>query len=231
MRGLKTNKKTSLELKSSIISGLKTECYEVDSDVLPDDCPNKDVVSNPPKVSSFMAWKDSGNIGNHVAQNSDCPRDSKGSEEGKNLYTRKNIMEYELPELDVFIHESSYQFVKDICMDSRVPSQGKCLVENCELDHNSISCILNSEVDSNGELTEETLDTASSASNGSRCSTDKDCNKDAIEQCGSEDLIMEGEVDFDARQDISDHLTKKIIPRILLPVREVKYHLLSFSLI
>lgn len=230
MRGLKTNKKTSLELKSSIISGLKTECYEVDSDLLPDDCQNKDVVSNPPKVSSFMAWKDSGNTGNHVAHNSDCPRDSKGSEEGKNLYTRKSIMEYELPELDVFLHESSYQFLKDICIDSGVSSQGRCLVEDCELDHNSISCILNSEVDSNGELTEETLDTASSVSNGSRCSTDKDCNNDVIKQCGSEDLIMEGEVDFDARQDLSDHFTKKIIPRILLPVREVKYHLLSLSL-
>lgn len=184
-------------------------------------------MNNTPEVSSVMTWKDSEDRRDHVAQYSNCPRDSKGSEEGKNLFTKESIMEYELPELDVFLHESSYQFVKDICLDGEVSSQGKCLVENCELDHNSISCILSSDVDSNGELTEETMDTTSSASNGSRCSTDQDCNKGVIKQCSSEDLMMEGEVDFDARREISDRSNKKIISRILLPVRQVKHHLLS----
>lgn len=223
MRGTKTEKKTSLKSESSIISGVRREGYEVDSDLLPGDSQNEDPDRNPPEVSSLIAWEDSED---KLAEYFNCPKDLKGSEEGENLYTRENIMEYELPELDVFFHESSYQFVKDICIDSGVSSQGKCLLETYELDHTTLSCILNSDVDTSSELTEETLDTASFGTNGSRHSTEQDCNKDVIKQCGCEGLTMKGEIDIDAGHEISDQSHKKIISKILLLDREVNHFLL-----
>ncbi|XP_040999247.1 uncharacterized protein LOC121245039 isoform X1 [Juglans microcarpa x Juglans regia] len=223
MRGKKTEEKTSVKSESSIISGVRREGYEVDSDLLPGDSQNEDPVRNPPEVSSLIAWEDSEDKRDRLAEYFNCPKDLKGSEEGENLYTRENIMEYELPELDVFFHESSYQFVKDICIDSGVTSQGKCLLETYELDHTTLSCILNSDVDTSSELTEETLDTASFGTNGSRHSTEQDCNKDVIKQCACEGLTMKGEIDIDAGHEISDQSHKKIISKILLLDREAPF--------
>ncbi|XP_042964356.1 uncharacterized protein LOC122298602 isoform X1 [Carya illinoinensis] len=222
MRG-KMEKKTSLKSESSIIAGVRREGYEVDSDLLPGDSQNEDPIRNPPEVSSLIAWEDSDDKRDHLAQYFNCPKDLKGSDEGENLYTRENIMDYELPELDVFFHESSFQFVKDICIDSGVSSQGKCLLETYELDHTTLSCILNSDVDTSSELTEETLDTASFGTNGSRHSTEQDCNKDVIKQYGCEGLTMKGEIDIDAGQEISVQPHKKIISKTLLLDREAPF--------
>lgn len=223
MSGKSTEKKTSLKSESSIIAGVRREGYEVDSDLLPGDGKNEDPVRNPPEVSSLIAWEDPEDKRDRLAQYFNFPEDLKGSEEGENLYNRENIMEYELPELDVFFHESSYQFVKDICVDSGVSSQGKCLLETYELDHTTLSCIRNSDLDTSSELTEETLDTASFGTNGSRHSTEKDCNKEVIKQCGCEGLTMKGEIDVDAGHEISDQSHKKIISKILLLNREVNH--------
>lgn len=231
MKGLKTDKKPSLKFESSIISGLNRERYEADSDSLPDDCQNEDLDRNPPAVSGSTAWMDSEDKRDLLPQYSNRSRDTNQSEERKNLHNTESTVVNELPELDVFFHESSYQFVKDICIDSGLSSQGKCLLENCELDHNSISRLLNSDVDTNSELTEESLETASSISNGSRHSTEQGCNKDEIKQRSSKGFTVKDEPNFDERYEISDHSHNKIITEIQLPIGEVKDFLLSCSVI
>ncbi|KAG6625202.1 hypothetical protein CIPAW_16G080200 [Carya illinoinensis] len=105
----------------------------------------------------------------------------------------------------------------------RNPPEGKCLLETYELDHTTLSCILNSDVDTSSELTEETLDTASFGTNGSRHSTEQDCNKDVIKQYGCEGLTMKGEIDIDAGQEISVQPHKKIISKTLLLDREAPF--------
>ncbi|KAK3225446.1 hypothetical protein Dsin_005308 [Dipteronia sinensis] len=92
------------------------------------------------------------------------------------------MMDSESPELVAFYQQYNYEFVKDIFMDTEVvPSLMKsCLVGNCELDHNNISCMLNSNVDINSESTSGTLETVSN-----------DSCKDGIKKCGSVNLVME----------------------------------------
>lgn len=182
-------------------------------------------------MSGSTAWMDSEDKRDLLPQYSNRSRDTNQSEERKNLHNTERTVVNELPELDVFFHESSYQFVKDICIDSGLSSQGKCLLKNCELDHNSISCLLNSHVDTNSELIEESLETASSVSNGSRHSTEQGCNKDEIKQRSSKGFTVKDEPNFDERHEISDHSHNKIITEIQLPIGEVKDFLLSCSVI
>lgn len=141
----------------------------------------------------------------HGEQYVGSPGDSEWIVRRKNYNTRKRAMamEFELPELVVFLQESRYHFVKDICIDKEMPSPVKCSVENCELDHNNITCLLNpdSECINSGPAIQN-LETFSSISNGSR---------------------PESEVDKDAKDAISvDHFTKQIVPESLLLVREVR---------
>ncbi|KAF3438012.1 hypothetical protein FNV43_RR20768 [Rhamnella rubrinervis] len=129
----------------------------------------------------------------------------------KEYHTRNRDMEYELPELVVFLQESCYHFVKEICFDKEMPSQPKCFVENCELDHNTISCLLNSDAECKTEPAVNILQPSSPISNGYK---------------------PEGEVDVDAKDDISvDHFTKQIVPESLLLVRKVQKAVLADTMV
>ncbi|KAK2663439.1 hypothetical protein Ddye_002013 [Dipteronia dyeriana] len=113
------------------------------------------------------------------------------------------MMDSETPELVAFYQQNNYEFVKDIFMDPEVvPSLMKrCLVDNCELDHNNISCMLNSVVDINSDSTSETLESVSN-----------DSCKDVIKKCGSVNLVMEH--DSDAKGYILHNCSiEKIVPK------------------
>lgn len=85
------------------------------------------------------------------AQRNGSLTDSERTGGRKSYNTRKRTMEYELPELVVFLQDGCYRFFKEICIDKEMPSQSKCYIENCELDHNIISCFLNSDAECKSE--------------------------------------------------------------------------------
>ncbi|XP_050376611.1 uncharacterized protein LOC126794012 [Argentina anserina] len=76
----------------------------------------------------------------------------------------KAAMDYDLPELVVFLQDSGYEFVKDICIDDgSVSSQNKCLEENCDLDLKFVSCMVSSDAESSSESTVESEDSSESS--------------------------------------------------------------------
>ncbi|CAB4311579.1 unnamed protein product [Prunus armeniaca] len=207
IKGLKVEKNTGLKDNNVFISNLKSEDSEVVSNQHPDDSRNMHAVRNASRASGYMDWKDSvdGN-GQHIPHYTCTCSDKEESRE------RKVGMDNELPELVAFLQESSnYQCFKDICIDKEVPSQEKYLVENCELDHSRIACILDSDLDSSSESIGETLDSESSAS------TEHDTDKDVNEQCGSKNLKTEDDKYFG---ESDDHSTKKTVSETLLIVRQ-----------
>lgn len=210
IKGLKVEKNTGLKDNNVFISNLKSEDSEVVPNQHPDDSRDMHAVRNASRASGYMDWKDSvdGN-GQHIPHYTCTCSDKEESRE------RKVGMDNELPELVAFLQESSnYQCFKDICIDKEVPSQEKYLVENCELDHSRISCILDSDMDSSSESIGETLDSESSIS------TEHDCDKDVSEQCGSKNLKIEDEK---YSGDRDDHSTKKTVSETLLIVRQVSH--------
>lgn len=123
-------------------------------------------------------------------------REPKGNREiRKRHYSEKNPMESDTPELVAFFEEQDYQFVKDIFMDREVPLMNKCLVENCELDHKIISCVLSSD---DRESDNGTLEAMSSMSNESKIRIENDTSTDVTRKSGLENWMLEHEDDSDA---------------------------------
>ncbi|GMJ04589.1 hypothetical protein HRI_004128100 [Hibiscus trionum] len=61
-------------------------------------------------------------LSSHSSKNTDCFQDSV-------FYLDKTVMECQLPELVVCYKDSTYNFVKDICIDEGVPAQDKFLFD------------------------------------------------------------------------------------------------------
>ncbi|GAY31786.1 hypothetical protein CUMW_280610 [Citrus unshiu] len=123
-------------------------------------------------------------------------REPKGNREiRKRHYSEKNPMESDTPELVAFFEEQDYQFVKDIFMDREVPLMNKCLVENCELDHKIISCVLSSD---DRESDNGTLEAMSSMSNESKIRIENDTSTDVTRKSSLENWMLEHEDDSDA---------------------------------
>ncbi|KAL5540073.1 hypothetical protein UlMin_043954 [Ulmus minor] len=179
--------------------------------------------------------EDSVNGKDKKGQNTFAHKDSQATDRKRNHFTKKSSMDFELPELVVFLQESSFHFVKDIRIDKgKPPPQDKCLVKNCELDHKTISCLLNSDADSKYDSKVETLVTLPSVQKGSKEKpTDvNESNKNGAKRNGSAKLMTEV-VDFDdARDEVSnDQSTKMIVPESLLLVKEVQKADLTSSMV
>lgn len=86
-----------------------------------------------PDYKCFKFIADNGVMKEAKSEKGCCVSDSE-REKGNN-----GSEEYELPELVVFLN--------DVCFEKKptVQSRGKCLVENCELDHKTISSIIESD--------------------------------------------------------------------------------------
>ncbi|KAA8542361.1 hypothetical protein F0562_023503 [Nyssa sinensis] len=193
-------------------------------DPLLENKPNGDAVRSLLEVNGFMTRDDSIDGRERITQHTTTPSESGGGEERTDLYTDRLVMDCETPELAVFLHESNYQVVTDICVNRIVPSQDSCSVENCELDHNIISFFLSSYVDINSNSTKEALDTVSSISNGLGTFSENNCFKDAVKQSGSGNLMIKGKVHFDASAEVADDGSAKNITERPILVRELDYN-------
>ncbi|XP_062116841.1 uncharacterized protein LOC133830785 isoform X2 [Humulus lupulus] len=193
------------------------------SDVRSEDC---GVILNPPPDE-----KGNGNVarralettqdkinGNHKAAN-----DSEDSTRRNSHFTRKESMDYELPELVVFLQESSYHFVKDMCIDKKLPCKEKSFVENCELEHKIISCVLESDADRKSKPLEQAMKPLSSSITKESKPTDEDDHGDkGTKQHGFTNLVTEG-LDSSPSDGISIHKAiKEIVPELQLVVQKVQ---------
>ncbi|XP_057514795.1 uncharacterized protein LOC130796444 [Actinidia eriantha] len=97
-----------------------------------------------------------------------------------------------MPELVIFPKESSYQIVKDICINKETPSE--CSIENCELDHYVISSLLNSDLETENKSTKEAWITRSESS------SEHNCVEDFLERCDSVNSRVEHKGHFDATE-------------------------------
>lgn len=219
MKEAKTDDKSGLE--ELFVSDLKSQDCGLVLNPLPDEKKNGNVAKKP-----LEATEDNVN-GDHRRRQTCAPDDSEDSKRRKSHCT----VDYELPELVVFLQESSYHFVKDICIDKEMPCKGKCLVENCELDHDTISCILESDSDRKSELIEQTMTTLSSISKGSKPTGEDDYGKNGAKQHDSTKLVAEG-LDSSERGGISiDQSTKEVVPESLLLVGEVRHYFVKIQLV
>ncbi|KAK7328464.1 hypothetical protein VNO77_22571 [Canavalia gladiata] len=145
------------------------------------------------------------NVGHFANGSGDLSRFSKG----KNFSSGINVMDYDIPELVVFIQEDHQQFVKDICIDKRVSPEGKCVSQGWELFEPNRR-------DSNLR----TMEAMSINSNGSgHCASKHLSLKDAMELYDGRSLMMHGEVGLDSGYKVSsDHPLKKTTPDTLREV-------------
>ncbi|PON46430.1 18S pre-ribosomal assembly protein gar2-like protein [Parasponia andersonii] len=222
MKVEKADDKTGLE--ELFVSDLKSQDCGLVLNPLPDE-----KIGNAAR-KPLETTEDNAN-GDHMGLPTCAPNDTEDSKR-KSHCTKKGSMDYELPELVVFLQESSYHFVKDICIDKEVPcSKGKCLVENCDLDHKIISCIRESDADGKSESTEHTMITMSSISRGSKPTDEDDYSKNRTKQHGSTKSVTE-DLDSCSRDGISiDQSTKEFVPESLLLVREVQKADLTSSMV
>ncbi|KAJ6875097.1 hypothetical protein NC652_034730 [Populus alba x Populus x berolinensis] len=167
------------------------------------------VARNQPGVDAFMDWV-------NPVDGTEYPTSLSELEESRGrrkIYIKSNVMDSDMPEMVAFFQDSNYHFVKDIFMNGEVHCEDICSVENCQLDHNSISSILNFDVESSSVSTVGTQDSVPSISNESKYVADDDCHNLLINQHGSR-MSME---DFDGQEYVlleknvdGSHMVKKV---------------------
>ncbi|KAL4036148.1 hypothetical protein IC575_004875 [Cucumis melo] len=107
---------------------------------------------------------------NYVVQERDAgPSESEASGDRMSRYSSKSSVkssiEDELPELVVFLQETNYEFVKDICIDEAVTSRQKCFKESCHTENDHVPCMLKYNAgETDAESTEESNDSDSTIS-------------------------------------------------------------------
>lgn len=166
----------------------------------------------------------------NVRQCANASGDLSGFSKGKNFSAGMNVMDYDVPELVVFIQEDHDQFVKDICVDSGVSPKSKCLLEDCEFDHNIIPCFFHRNMKSSSDSNLRTMEIMSTNSNGSELASQHPSIRDAMKKCDCRDLMMmKGEVELGSGEKIpSDHAPKKTASETLREVRSFDLMLVHF---
>jgi len=118
--------------------------------------------------------------------------------------TSMNALDYNMPELVVFIQEDQQQYVKDICIDREVLPERKC------------------DVNRTSDLNLEVMETISSNSFGSdsECSSQHISFKEAMKVHGFRNLMKsEMELDLGNRISIDQHFPRKTASETLREVR------------
>ncbi|XAR51249.1 hypothetical protein NMG60_11005819 [Bertholletia excelsa] len=128
-------------------SRLRKQEYQADSDPFPGSKENEDAESKLVEFNSFV-----------------YEADSTDGRECKSLHVVNNPLEKRRedtrdPRTDLCGLDFEMQplVVKDICMDREIPLQNKCSVEDCELDHGVITCLLNLDVDTDCKSTKDDI--------------------------------------------------------------------------
>ncbi|CAL0327761.1 unnamed protein product [Lupinus luteus] len=130
---------------------------------------------------------------------------------GNNYSSKMNVMDYDIPELVVFIQEDADQFIDDRRFDNRMLLEGKCLSEDCEFHHNIIPCFFDPNTKRRNGSNIQTTEILSKNSNGSECASQNHSIKNAMKKYDCGNLMMEADVELDSRDNVSTrHATKKI---------------------
>ena len=164
------------------------------------------------------------NVGHFTNASGDLSRYSKG----KNFSAGINVMDYDIPELVVFIQEEHQQFVKDTCIGKGVSPEGKCMSEDCAVNHDPMSCHFENDLNTRRDSNLRTMEAMSINSNGPEYASKPLTLKDAMEFYDSRGLVMDGEEDSGYNISI-DHLTKKTIPETIREVRHFNLILVHFT--
>ncbi|XP_038879932.1 uncharacterized protein LOC120071641 [Benincasa hispida] len=124
----------------------------------------------------------------NVVEESDDESEANGDR--MSWYSSKSSIEDELPELVVFLQETNYEFVKDICIDESATSRGKWFEENCDTENGYVHRMLNRDtLESDDESTEESEDLESSISSTESTQTldeKQKAHSDALDEIPSE---------------------------------------------
>lgn len=128
------------------------------------------------------------NVEHHSNASDDLSRFTKG----KNFSAGMNVMDYDIPELVVFIQEDHHQqFVKDVCINRGVSLEGNGIRESMSMN-----------------------------SNGSECASLNTTLMDAMKMHDFRNFRMKGKIEHDLGDKISiDHITKKTTSETLREVR------------
>ncbi|KAK7354352.1 hypothetical protein VNO80_19812 [Phaseolus coccineus] len=139
------------------------------------------------------------NVGHYTNASGNLSRFSKG----KNFSAGMNVMDYDVPELVVFIQEDNEQ--KDTCIGRGVSPEGKCLTENSALDHDIMLSHFESDVNSIRDSNLRTMEPLEYASKPLSL-------KDAMEFYDSRAVVIDVEGDSGYK---TDHPKKKTTPETL----------------
>lgn len=145
-----------------------------------------------------------------VEESDDGPSESEASGDRTSRYSSKSSMDDELPELVVFLQETNYEFVKDICIDKAVTSREKCFKENCFTENGHVPCTVKHNTgESDDESTEKSEDLESSISSIESTQT---LEKDFFNKVNEKQKVHSDAID----EIPSDVPTKKSVPKLFL---------------
>lgn len=164
------------------------------------------------------------NVGHFSSPSGDLSRYSKG----KNFSAGMNVMDYDIPELVVFIQEDHQQFVKDTYIGRGMSPEGKCMSEDCALDHDMMSCHFEPDMNSRRDSNLRTMEAMSINSNWPEYASKPLSLKDAMDLYDSRGLEMGSEVDSGYKIS-TGRLTKKTTPETLREVRHFNLMLVHFT--
>ncbi|KAK7411305.1 hypothetical protein VNO78_02738 [Psophocarpus tetragonolobus] len=150
------------------------------------------------------------NVGQFTNASGDFSRYSKG----KNFSAGMNVMDYDIPELVVFVQEDHQQFVKETSFGRGMSPEGKCVSENCALDHDIVSCHFQPDMNSRRDSNLRTMEALSINSNKPEYATKPLSLKDAMEFYDCRGLLMDGEGGSGYKIS-TDHPIKKTTPETL----------------
>lgn len=172
---------------------------------------NKDDISNSSEIDCTLGVDDltSSNENDAIDSVELCAMPKELFENDTEFYTDKNVTECELPELVVCYNGSTYNVIKDICIDDGAHSEKKILIKNVKDDRNGLKSKSSSQ-----ESYEECGDNNKEGVNGLKSPSDKDSNRDAANECGSKDKVdldlrTVGELKYSSGDDIDLNLSSE----------------------
>lgn len=146
--------------KTSVLESKSNGMYK---DPLPSGKCNRDGVGNTQRPLSYIEADDS--IGETTNESNNMVASYSNPNTGRELsqnetvfYTDKAVTQTELPELTICYNASSFNVVKDICIDEGVPSRDRIFTDKGKVDHRKIIDMLYSDLVGSGDLMKEGVD-------------------------------------------------------------------------
>lgn len=165
---------------------------------------DKDGYWNTPELECAMVLDDFTDVNGSEIRKSRPELHSDFFEKDTDLYTDKNVMECELPELMVCYKESgAYHVVKDICVDEGIRSEEKILIDNCKDNHEALTDSLPINGDKCGDVVKGSLETEFLMQDILRSSSGKDCGLYATDECDAQEKLDIALLTQDTHKDIS----------------------------